>query len=129
MNGGEEGCAVFGVSCGDAAPSFEVQKSLLYQMAQFVEILVVISLVGAVLSWRNDRVHLLFFGLLYDFIAIIAAIREKMIGVNPLNQADSLRTICSCTLREKDSDRHTMRIHGQMYFCVEPPFVRLLCLS
>ena len=24
----------------------------------------------------------------------------------------------------KDSDWHTMRIHGQMYFSVEPPFVR-----
>ncbi|SFU35458.1 transposase, IS5 family [Nitrosospira multiformis] len=28
------------------------------------------------------------------------------------------------TLCNKDSDRHTMRIHGQMYLGVEPPFVR-----
>ncbi|KIC70651.1 hypothetical protein DB44_HE00020, partial [Candidatus Protochlamydia amoebophila] len=25
-----------------------------------------------------------------------------------------------------DPDRQTMRIHGKMQFCIEPPFVRLM---
>ncbi len=36
---------------------------------------------------------------------------------------------CNCAIRcgtrsDKESHRHTMRIHGQMYLGVEPPFVR-----
>jgi hypothetical protein len=42
------------------------------------------------------------------------------------NQAASLRTIRRGTLRHNDSERQTMRIHGQMYLGVEPPFVRLI---
>ena len=28
--------------------------------------------------------------------------------------------------RYNNSDRHTMSIHGQMYLCIKPPFVRLI---
>jgi hypothetical protein len=35
-----------------------------------------------------------------------------------------LRAVRCGTLCNKDSDRHTRRIHGQMYLGVEPPFVR-----
>jgi hypothetical protein len=45
------------------------------------------------------------------------------LGSNPLHQATSLRAICSGTLCNKDSDRHTLPIDGQMYRGVEP----LLC--
>ena len=37
-----------------------------------------------------------------------------------------LVAIRSGTLCNKESDRHTMRIHGQVYLGVEPPFVRLI---
>ncbi len=32
MDGGEEGCRVFGVARGDAAPSFQVRESVFDQM-------------------------------------------------------------------------------------------------
>ena len=41
MDGGEEGFAVFGVSCGDAAPALEMQEGIFDPMAEFVEILIV----------------------------------------------------------------------------------------
>jgi hypothetical protein len=41
-----------------------------------------------------------------------------------LDKCWSLRAISGGTLRNKDSERHTMRIHGQMYLGVEPPLVR-----
>jgi hypothetical protein len=47
--------------------------------------------------------------------------------MKPFNQAASLRAIRSGTFRNNNSERHTMRIHGQMYLCVDPPFVRLSC--
>jgi hypothetical protein len=37
-----------------------------------------------------------------------------LFGTYPLNQLRSLRAICSGTFRNNHSDRHTMRIHGQM---------------
>ncbi|PXV77305.1 hypothetical protein SAMN05216379_1358 [Nitrosomonas eutropha] len=45
-----------------------------------------------------------------------------MICIHPFDQAANLRAISSGTLCNKDSERHTMRIHGQMYLGVELPF-------
>jgi hypothetical protein len=75
-------------------------------------------------SLWNDRFHALLHGLLNDRIAVIATICNQAFGSNPFHQAASLRAIRCGTLCNKDSDRHTMRIHGQMYLGVEPPFVR-----
>jgi hypothetical protein len=38
----------------------------------------------------------------------------------------SFCAIRSGTFCSNNSERHTMRIHGQMYLGVEPPFVRLI---
>ena len=57
-------------------------------------------------------------------IAIISLICQKVLGIYSLDKFASLRTICNGTCCNKHSDRHTMRIHGQMYLGVESPFVR-----
>jgi hypothetical protein len=47
-----------------------------------------------------------------------------VLGPDPCHKVWSLCTICCGTVCNKSPDRHTMRIHGQMKFGVEPPFVR-----
>ena len=95
-------------------------------MTQFIEISVIFPQMFSVLSWRNDRRHALANSLEDDCVCIIAPIRQKVLCPESINQ---LR--CNCAIRcgtrsDKESHRHTMRIHGQMYLGVEPPFVRLI---
>ena len=124
MDGGEEGGGVFGVAGRDAAPAFEVQKSIFDQMPQLVQILVIRPLGCAVFLRRDNGVHLLRLRLLEDRIGVIALVGQKMLRRQPLDQLCSLCAIRGGTLCDKDSDRQTMRIHGQMYLGVEPPLVR-----
>ena len=126
MDGGEERFAVFGVSCGDTAPSLQVQESVFDPMAELVKFRVVRPLYGAVFLRRYDGVHALRCGLLKDGVGIVAFVRDQMVGVDPFDQAACPRAIRCGTFCNKNSDRHTMRIHGQMYLGVEPPFVRLM---
>ena len=124
LDSSSERSGVFGVACSNTAPPFEKQESILNEMAEFVEIFVVFPQVFSALSWRNDRCHTLVNSLEDDSVCIIAAICQKIFRLESLNQ---LR--CNCAIRcgtrsDKESHRHTMRIHGQMYLGVEPPFVR-----
>jgi len=59
LNGGKERLAVFGVSCGDPAPSFEHQERVFDKVTELVEVSVVRSLDGTVFLRRNDRIHTL----------------------------------------------------------------------
>jgi len=117
---------MFGVSGGDTAPAFEIQECVLDQMPQFVQCLVVRPWRDSVVSGRNHHVHAPACGLLDDRVAVVAFIGNQMLGHDPFHQAASLRAICHGTVRDNDSERQTMRIHGQMYLGVEPPFVRLI---
>lgn len=126
MDSSEKRGGIFGVSGGDAAPSFEVQESVFNQMAGFVQVFIIRSLNGTVFLRRNDGLHVLFFGLFQDRIAVIAAISQQIFSIQTFNQAASLCAIRSGTLRDNNSERHTMRIHGQVYLGVEPPFVTLM---
>ena len=124
LNSGSERSGIWGVACSDTAPPFERLESILNEMAEFVEIFVVFPQMFSVLSWRNDRCHTLVNCFEDDGICIIAPICQKIFRLESLNQ---LR--CNCAIRcgtrsDKESHRHTMRIHGQMYLGVEPPFVR-----
>ena len=103
-----------------------MKKSVLDEMSEPIQIFVIRSLGGAVFLWRNDRLHALFSGLLEKGVAVITAVRQQMIGAQSFNQAASLRTIRSGTFCDNSSERHTLRIHGQRYLGVEPPFVRLM---
>ena len=53
-------------------------------------------------------------------IIVISFGRKKIFSRYSLHKPASLRAIRNGTCWNKDSDRHTMRIHDQMYFCVEP---------
>ena len=92
-------------------------------MTQLVEVFVVFTLFLAVLFWRNYGLHAYRNCIGQDVICVITPIRQQNVCGNTLNQMDSFFTICSGTFCNKDSDWHTIRIHGQMYFGVEPPFV------
>lgn len=124
MNSSNERSGVFCVTSCNTAPSFEKQESILDEMAEFVEIFVVFPQMFSVFLWWNDRYHSLVNGLEDNCVCIIAPVCQKILRLESLNQ---LR--CNCAIRcgtrsDKESHRHTMRIHGQMYLGVEPPFVR-----
>ena len=95
-------------------------------MTSFIQLFVVTALYATVLFWRDNRLHSLAFRLFNNSIGIVTAVRQKILCFNPLNQSSTLRAICCCTLCNNSPERHTMRIHGQMQFCVKPPFVRLM---
>ena len=124
LNGGEERVGVFCVSGGNAAPAFEVQEGVFDAVTALVKFLVVGPLNGTTFLWRNHRMHALGGGLFEDRIGIVAFIGDQVSGVDPLDQAASLRTIRPGTFCNNYSDRQTLRIHGQVYLGVEPPFVR-----
>lgn len=121
---GEERGGIFGVSCGDSAPSFEVQESVLDEVAEFVDAFVIQPLHDTVFLQRDDGVHAALLRQIKDCVGIVTLVCNQMSGVDPLDQAASLCTIRCGTLCNKGSDRHTIRIHSPMYFGVEPPFVR-----
>ena len=126
MNSGQKRGCVFRVSSCYASPPLQIEKGIFYQVASLIELLVIIALHSAVLFWGDNRHHSLPLRLVNDCIGIVTAIRQKIFRFKPVNQSNCLRTICCCTLCNKSPERHAMRIHGQMQFCVEPPFVRLM---
>lgn len=127
MHGRQKRGGTFCISCGNAAPFFGVAKGVFYQMAQFIEVYVVISLHFAVFARWNLHSHALLRRLRHNGVGVIALIRKQVICLEAFDQLASLRTICRGTRCNKDSERHTMRIHGQMQLGVEPPFVRPIC--
>jgi hypothetical protein len=104
-----------------------VANGVFYQMAQFVEVRVVISLHFAVLARWNLHPHSLLRRLRHNRVRVIALIRKQVICLEAFDQPASLCAIRHGTRCNKDSDRHTIRIHGQMQLGVEPPFVRPIC--
>ncbi len=74
-------------------------------------------------GWDHG-IHTLRCGLLKKGVGIVPFVRDQMIGVDPFNQAACLRAIRPGTFCNNDSDRHALRIHGQMYLGIEAPFVR-----
>ena len=121
MDSGEERGGVFSVAGGDAAPSFEHQERVFNPMTEFVECFVVWSLRFSIFLWRDNSVHALRRRLFEDRIRVVPLVGDQVIGIDPLHQAAGLRAIRSGTFCNKDSDRQTRRIHGQMDFGVEPP--------
>lgn len=91
-----------------------MEESVLDQVSQPVQALVVLPPHLAVLSRRNDGHRTSAASLFHDLVAVVASISDQMLGRDPLDQAARLRAICRGTSRNKDSDRHTMRIHGQV---------------
>ena len=92
-------------------------------MTQFIEIFIIVTLFLTVLLRRNHRFHPCRNRIGQNIICVITPIRQQTFRRNTLYQVDSFFTIRSGTFCNKNSDWHTMRIHGQMYLGVEPPFV------
>ncbi len=92
-------------------------------MAQLVKIFVVFSLLYPILFRRNDNFHPCCFCDLNQFVDVVATVRQKSGCFYPFNQLFSIRAIRNGTRCNKDSDRHAMRIHDQVYLGIEPPFV------
>ncbi len=103
-----------------------MQKGVFNQVAQFVEMLIVRALIFAIFPRGNHGFHSLALCLLNDRCAVITFVCNQVGCNQTFDQGASLRTISAGTFCNKDSERHTMRIHGQMYLAVEPPFVRLI---
>lgn len=80
----------------------------------------------AVLAWGNHGLRTLRLGFRHDGIAVVAFVGKQTLHPESIHQPLSLCAIRSGTFCNNRSERQTMRIHGQMYLGVEPPFVRLM---
>ena len=87
---------------------------------------VVLAGLFAVATGRNLNLHALAARFLNDGVTVIALVGNQVLSVNAFNQRPRLCAIRSGTFCSNNSERHTMRIHGQVYLGVEPPFVRLM---
>jgi len=126
LDGSDERIKPFGVSGCDTTPLLDVQKCVFNQMPVAIQVLVILARHLPALSRRNLGLHPLGPGLRDNRLAVIALVRDQMPSIDALNQLSSLRAISPGTLCNNNSDRHTMRIHGQMYLGIEPPLVRLM---
>lgn len=100
-----------------------MQKGVLHQMSLSVNVFVVFSLNFAMPPRRNHRFCFRPPRMVNDRVRVVTPIGQQILGVQPLDQGMSLRAISRGTFCNKDSERHAMRIHGQMYLGIEPPFV------
>ena len=103
-----------------------MQKGIFNEVPEFVEMFIVCTLFFPVAFWRNNRYRFLVNRLRYQRIRVIRFISEKVFCLYTFNKGFRLCNIMVCALSNKDSDRQTKRIHGQMYFGIKPPFVRLM---
>jgi len=119
----QEGRSILCVTRGNSPPSFQVHKRILYKMSELVQYVIILPLYLAVFPRWDNHLHPCSLSLLHNRIRIIAAVCQQNLGIDPLYEFFSQHTIRCGTLCNKYSDRHTMRIHGQMYLGIEPPFV------
>ena len=92
-------------------------------MAQFIEIFIVVALFFTILLRWDHRFHPCRNRIGQNLICVIAPVCQQRFRRNAFDQVDSFFAIRSGTFCNKDSDWHTIRIHGQMQLGVEPPFV------
>ena len=124
MGSRQERREILGVARGNTSPLLDVQEGVLYQVPMAIQVLVIDTLHLAIPAGRNLHPHALLPGLGNKRITVIPLVCHQVLGLHALNQGDSFCAIRPGTRRSKNSERHTMRIHGQMYLGVEPPFVR-----
>ena len=95
-------------------------------MALLVDMAVKVALFFPVSLRRDDRSGCAELCHLDNLIGVVGFIGDEIFSSDALYEEPSLRAVRSGTVCNNNSDRHTMRIHGQMYLCVEPPFERLI---
>ena len=97
----------FGVASGNAPPFFHAKERIFDEVAQFVEVFVVMPRHLAVDARRDDGLHPGVLDALHNGVRIVAAIGEKGVGFQSFDKGQSLRTISDCARRDSDSDRKT----------------------
>ena len=126
LNGGDEGGQSLGISRCDTTPLLDLEDCGFNQMPLFVEVLIIFTLLLSVLARRDDGVYASRRGCFHNLIAVIPLVRNQVLRLDSFDKRICLAAICPGSLCSNDSERHTMRIHGQMYLGVEPPFVRFM---
>ena len=91
-----------------------MKEGVLNKVPEAVKILVIGALVYSVSLWGDNRVQSLPLGKIEDGIGIVPPVCQEVLCAYAFDKVDSLSAIRCGTFRNKDSDRHTMRIHGQM---------------
>ena len=119
----DKGIRGLSITSGNTSPTFQGKEAVFYHMTQLIEIFIIVTLFFAVPLGRDHRSHPSRNRIGQDIICVIATVCQQDLRRNTLCQADSFFAIRSGTFCNKYSDWHTIRIHGQMYFGVEPPFV------
>ena len=97
MDGSEKGRGPLRIAGGNPPPAFEVEDGVLHQMAQFIEVFVVVALDEPVLFGRDYRIHSLSCRLLQNGISIVAPIGQKMVCGYAFDEVASLCAIRSGT--------------------------------
>ena len=107
MHERQEGRKPFGVAGGNAPPFLHAKKRIFDQVAQLVEVFVVMPRHLAVNARGNDGFHPGLLDAFHNGIRVVPAVGQKGVGVQPFDEGQSLRTISDCTRRDSDSDRKT----------------------
>ncbi len=85
-------------------------------MSMLIEMFIIFSLFFTVFAWRYHCFHLIFFYIFHYGITIISFICKDIFRIESIYKFASFFAISNGTRRNRHSDWHTMRIHGQMYF-------------
>lgn len=126
MHSGEKGGGVFGVARGDSAPTLEREKSVFYQAPPLVKFFVIRPLRLAIFLGRYHRFHPAVLRGFENRVRVVTPVGEQKGGGKIRNQLFAILAIRDGTRCDKNSERQTIRIHGQVYFGIEPPFVRAI---
>lgn len=90
-------------------------------MSELVQTAVILPHFFSIPARRNNLRHSRLQRFPHCLIAVAAAICNQEISGNILDQSpQEQRTIRSGICCDKKSDRHTMHIHGKMYFAADP---------
>jgi len=89
-----------------------------------IQVLIVVTLMFAVFARWYLCLHPLLVCLIDNLVTVIPLIRNQVLGPNAVYQIACMRAIRLGSCCNNRSERHTMRIHGQVYLGVDPPFVR-----
>ena len=84
-------------------------------MAETIDTGIISSQTFTAFPWWDDWLDAIFCERFHQSITFISLIRQKIFRGYSFNKSASLRAIRNGTCCNKHSDRHTMRIHGQMY--------------
>ena len=120
----QERARILCITCSNASPFFESTKYILNYMTVFIKFFVILSLLFAILFGRYANFYPQSTSNFNDFVCIITTVCKQTNNIKTLYELQAKTAIRFVTRRNKYSDDTTIRIHGNVYFGIEPPFVR-----